>query len=172
MKRIPAAISASYNSSSILISILYFIGLIDWSHDSVKSRHNKRGRPYVYSPIIILRCFIVRIWFRLDSNRSLHHFICLNLSYNRKILRACGLSISYLPPSRRTFDRRLKTISKDIRERILTMENLFVSQDIVMPHILATDSTLMSAKGKFWHVSSMKKDIVRRLGIDLDETWS
>jgi len=48
------------------------------------------------------------------------------------------------------------------------MGNLFVSQDIVMPHILATDSTLMSAKGKFWHVSSMKKGIVPCPGIDID----
>ena len=51
------------------------------------------------------------------------------------------------------------------------MGNLFVSQDIVMPHILATDSTLMSAKGKFWHVSSMKKGIVPCPGIDIDARW-
>ncbi|MDN5846788.1 MAG: hypothetical protein L0H53_11000 [Candidatus Nitrosocosmicus sp.] len=37
-------------------------------------------------------------------------------------MKACGLSVSYLPPpSRRTFDRRLKTMSKDIKERISTM---------------------------------------------------
>ena len=151
MIQIPATIPASYNSSSILISILYFIGLIDWSHNSVKSRHNKRGRPYVYSPIIILRCFIVRIWFRLDSNRSLHHFLCLNLPYNRKILRACGLSISYLPPSRRTFDRRLKTMSTDIRERIATIGNLFVIEGLVRPYVVATDTALLKSNG---HVMS------------------
>lgn len=85
-------------------------------------------------------------------------------------MRACGLSVLQLP-SRRTFDRRLKTISKDIRERIATMGNLFVSQDIVKPHILATDSTLMSAKGKVWHMSSMKKGIVPCPGIDIDARW-
>jgi len=51
------------------------------------------------------------------------------------------------------------------------MGNLFVSQDIVKPHLFATDSTLMSAKGKFWHVSSMKKRIVPCPGIDIDARW-
>ncbi|CAN5875218.1 hypothetical protein BH23THE1_BH23THE1_35250 [soil metagenome] len=75
---------ANYNKSAILISILYLVGLIDWSSgNSVKSHHRRRGRPYVYSPTIILRCFIVRIWFRLDSNRSLHHLLSIELPYNR-----------------------------------------------------------------------------------------
>jgi hypothetical protein len=36
--------------------------------------------------------------------------------YNRKVLKACGLTSL---PDRRTFDRRLKTISPDIKERIV-----------------------------------------------------
>jgi len=45
---------------------------------------------------------------------------------------------------------------------------LFVSEDIVNPYILATDSTLIKAnKGKVWHKSSMTdKGIVPRSGID------
>ena len=114
LKQILSKRPASYSSSSILISILYLIGLIDWSSSrciSIKKhrggRARRRGRPYVYSPTIILRCFIVRIWFRLDSNRSLHHFLCLNLPYNKRIMKACGLSDSYLP-SRRTITARYK----------------------------------------------------------------
>jgi hypothetical protein len=86
-------------------------------------------------------------------------------------MRACGLSILPLP-SRRTFDRRLKTISIDIKERITTMGFLFVSEDIVNTYILATDSTLIKAnKGKVWHKSSMNKEIVPRSGIDTDARW-
>jgi hypothetical protein len=49
---------------------------------------------------------------------------------------------------------------------------LFVSEDIVNPYILATDSTLIKAnKGKVWHKSSMDKRIVRRSGIDKDARW-
>ena len=147
------------------------VGLIDWPYNSVKKNRHKRGRPYVYSPIVILRCFIVRIWFRLDSNRSLHHFLCLNLPYNRKILRACGLSISYLPPSRRTFDRRLKTISTDIKERIATIGNLFVIEGLVRPYVVATDTALLKSNGHVWHKSSMKEGVVPRSGIDTDARW-
>lgn len=173
MKQILSTRPARDNSSSILISILYFIGLIDWSHNSVKSHHNnKRGRPYVYSPIVILRCFIVRIWFRLDSNRSLHHFLSLDLPYNRKILRACGLSGSYLPlPSRRTFDRRLKTMSTDIKERIATIGSLFVIGGLVRPYVVATDTALLRSNGHVWHKSSMKEGVVPRSGIDTDTRW-
>jgi hypothetical protein len=108
---------------------------------------------------------------RLDSNRALHHYLSTYLPYNRKIARACGLSESNLP-SRRTFDRRLKTISIDIKERITTMGHLFVTEDIVNPYILATDSTLIKAnKGKVWHKSSMNQGIVPHSGIDTDARW-
>ena len=88
-------------------------------------------------------------------------------------MRACGLPTeSQFLPSRRTFDRRLKTISTDIKERIITMGLLFVLESLVNPYILATDSTLIKAnKGKVWHKSSMKKGIVPRSGIDTDARW-
>ena len=78
------------------------IGLIPWP----ESRKKKgRGRPYVYPPTVILRCFVVRIWFRLESNRALHDFLAMDYyPYNRKIMKACGLTSL---PDRRTFDRRL-----------------------------------------------------------------
>jgi hypothetical protein len=156
------------SSSSILLSVLYLVGIIVWPCNSIKHRH--RGRPYVYSPTVIIRCFIVRIWFRLDSNRSLHYFLSVDLPYNRKVMKACGLSSSYLP-SRRTFDRRLKTVSDDIIERISTMGNLFVLHDMVNPYILAIDSTLLRSKGHVWHASSMKEGIVPCPGIDTDARW-
>jgi hypothetical protein len=96
----------------------------------------------------------------------------LDLPYNKRIMKACGLSVSYLPPpSRRTFDRRLKTISTDIRERIAVMGNLFVSEGIVKPYVVATDTALLKSNGHVWHKSSMKEGIVPRSGIDTDAKW-
>ncbi len=144
--------------------------MIDWSCKFIKE-HRDRGRPCVYSTAIILRCFIVRTWFRLDSNRALHHFLSIELPYNRKVVKACGLSVSCLP-SRRTFDRRLKTMSIDIKERIATIGRLFVSEGLVKPYAIAIDSTLLKAyKGHVWHVSSMKEGIIPRPGIDTDAKW-
>lgn len=108
------------------------IGLISWSKPDRKKK-NKHGRPYVYSPTVILRCFVVRIWFRLDSNRTLHEYLAMDLVYNRKVMKGCGLS---RVPSRRTFDRRLATISNDIKNRITAMGELFVRKKIVDPYIV------------------------------------
>ena len=143
------------------------IGLIRWPHNS-RGGEGRRGRPYVYSPTVILRCFVVRIWFRLDSNRALHEYLAMEMPYNKKVMRVCGLSRI---PNRRTFDRRLATISNDIKNRITTMGKLFVHDKIIDPSILSTDSTLIKAKGHVWHKSSMKKKVVPRSGIDTDARW-
>jgi hypothetical protein len=83
-------------------------------------------------------------------------------------MKRCGLTQI---PDRRTFDRRLKTISIDIRERIATMTSLFLSERMIDPYIVAIDSTLLKAKGSVWHKSSMDKGIVPRSGIDTDARW-
>jgi hypothetical protein len=110
----------------------------------------------------------VRLWFRLDSNNALHIFLNRDCLYNHKLAVACGL-VSI--PSRRTFDRRLKTMSIDIKERISTMRCLFVEECITNPSITVTDSTPIKAKGYVWHKSSMEKGIVPRPGIDADAWW-
>lgn len=145
---------------------MYLVGLIRWPHNNRGG--GGRGRPYVYPPTVILRCFIVRVWFRLDSNRALHEYLAMDLSYNKKVMRGCGLSRI---PSRRTFDRRLVTISTDIKNRITTMGKLFVLEKIVDPSILSADSTLIKAKGSLWHKSCMTKEIVPHSGIDTDAKW-
>jgi len=95
------------------------------------------------------------MWFRLDSNNALHTFLNRDSLYNHKLALACGLVTI---PSRRTFDRRLKTISIDIKERITTMGYLFVAERLAMVDdhfITAVDSTLIKAKGRVWHKSSI-----------------
>jgi hypothetical protein len=140
--------------------------LIPWPE---YQRKKKRGRPYVYHPTVIVRCLVVRLWLRLDSNRALHGFLAMDYyPYNRKILKACGLTSL---PDRRTFDRRLSTISVDIKERIGAMAVLFVKEKFVDPYIVAIDSTLLRAKGHLWHKSSMIEGVVPRSGIDTDARW-
>lgn len=92
----------------------------------------------------------------------------MDCQYNRKLALACGLVTM---PSRRTFDRRLKTISTDVKERISTMGCLFVMEESADLSVTAIDSTLVRAKGHVWHKSSMKKGVVPRSGIDTDARW-
>ena len=90
------------------------------------------------------------------------------MPYNKKVMRECGLSRI---PSRRTFDRRLATLSNDIKNRITTMGKLFVHDKIINPSILSADSTLVKAKGHLWHKSSIRKKVVPCSGIDTDAMW-
>jgi hypothetical protein len=62
----------------------------------------------------------------------------MGCQYNHKLAIACGL-VSI--PSRRTFDRRLKTISTDVKERISTMGYLFAAEGPLDLFITAVDST-------------------------------
>jgi len=51
------------------------------------------------------------------------------------------------------------------------MGNLFVSEGLVKPYVVATDSALLKSKGRVWHASSMKEGIVPCSGIDTDARW-
>ena len=83
-------------------------------------------------------------------------------------MKSCGLDRL---PDRRTFDRRSKTISYDIRSRIDTMIILFVREGLVDPLIVSFDSCLLKAKGYVWDKSSMIKNIIPHSGIDTDARW-
>ncbi|MGB8935134.1 MAG: hypothetical protein WCC17_08520 [Candidatus Nitrosopolaris sp.] len=78
-------------------------------------------------------------------------------------MKACGLTS--LP------DRRLSTISTDVKERIAIMTSLFVKEKLVDAYIIAIDSTLLSQRSSM-HKSSMIKGGVPRSGIDTDARWS
>jgi hypothetical protein len=69
----------------------------------------------------------VRIWFRLDSNNALHTFLIIAYLDNLILEVACCLI--KIPSSRRTFDRRLKTIYTNVKERISTMGIYLLQKD-------------------------------------------
>ena len=139
--------------------------MIPWPKPS-----EKRGRPYLYSPTVMLRCFIVRIWLRIPSNNALHSFLSIDRAYNVRIMRACGLP--GMLPDRRTFDRRFRTISSEIRLRIDFMGGVFVDEKLVDPYIVSVDSTMLRGRrGLVWHKKSIEKGIVPYSGIDTDARW-
>ena len=128
-------------SESFLIGILRLIGLIPWPRVVAK----KRGRPYVYSPLVMLRCFVVRLWLRIPSDNALHSFFLLSVDnrYNARVMLACGLDRI---PDRRTLDRRFRGVSSDVSSRIDSMGHLFVEERLVDPYIVCVDSTTLEAR--------------------------
>lgn len=145
---------------SILIGILYLIGLLCLCNDDDK----KRGHPYIYPTAVMLRCRVTMIWMRIPSNNCLHQYF--EIPYNHKIMSACGL---HTLPDRRTFDRRFMTIP--VRKAISKMGNIFLLQGIADATTASADSSLLEARGPVWHVSGMKKNVLPIPGIDTDARW-
>jgi hypothetical protein len=159
-------LSRILRSGSFLIGILCLIGLIPWP--TIPSK--KVGRPFVYSPLVVLRCFVVRIWMRIPSNNALHAFLSVDNPYNRRIMRECGLSSSL--PDRRTFDRRFRRISSDVKSRIDSMGRLFVDGKLIDPYVVCVDSTMLRAKnGLVWHKKQREEGVVPYSGIDTEARW-
>jgi hypothetical protein len=153
-------------SESFLIGILRLIGLIPWPRVVTQ----RRGRPYVYPPLVMLRCFVVRVWLRIPSNNALHSFFLLSAENpcNAKVMAACGLD---RVPDRRTFDRRLDSSSLHLENRIDAMGWLFVEEKLVDPYVVAVDSTFLKARGNVWHRSCIEKGVVTYPGIDTEARW-
>ncbi|MEM3065380.1 MAG: hypothetical protein QW177_08415 [Candidatus Nitrosotenuis sp.] len=122
-------------TESILIGILYLIGLLSLYNDADQI---KRGRPYVYPTTVILRCFVVRIWFRIPSNNALHYFLSTDTAFHRRIMQSCGL---HSLPDRRTFDRRFKVLP--LQHMISTVGRQIVRDGIADAKIVSADSTLV-----------------------------
>jgi hypothetical protein len=149
-------------TESILIGILHLISLLSLYNDA---DHYRRGRPYVYPTTVILRCFVVRIWFRIPSNNALHYFLSVDTAFHRRIIKSCGL---HTLPDRRTFDRRFKVIP--VQNMICMMGQRFLREGIVESYVGAADSAIISCK-KVWHKSDMEAGRIPVPGIDTDARW-
>jgi hypothetical protein len=119
----------------------------------------------------MLRCFVVRLWLRIPSNNALQSFFLLSecKQYNARIVLACGLD---RVPDRRTFDRRFRRISPDVKSKIDSMGHLFVEEKLVDPYVVSVDSTILRARrGLMWHRKDMQVNRVPYTGIDTEAKW-
>ena len=145
---------------SFLISILYLVGTLYLYENAVR-----RGRPYVYSTVLMVQLFIVKSWMRIPSNNTLHYFLSIKCA-NDKLLKVCRLNQI---PDRRTIDRRFQCLP--INEIISTVGNLFVSEGLVNSESASVDSSMLKASGPVWHKSDIKKNHLPIAGIDTNAKW-
>lgn len=146
-----------------LFLLLKLVDQISWPEPS-----KKPGRPYVYPPLVMLKCFIAMVWLKLDSHRGLYSKLNSGTVEAERLKDACGLCRL---PSRRTFDRRFTDLASDLKQRILTMAKLLCEQKIVDPSIVSTDSSLLKANGNIWHKKQMEQGILPCGNIDVEAHW-
>lgn len=102
----------------------------------------RRGRPYVYSASVIVRAFMVIVYFRLNSYRSLSRFLLNNQAFRV----ACGFTTEI--PSYRTLSRRLQTLDSIVWSCAYQAISLLLKYHLVSFHFTATDSSLVEAMGR------------------------
>lgn len=108
----------------------------------------------------MVKIFVVMVAFKIDSFRSLSR----SLATNRDLRKACGLEKSV--PSYRTLSRRLKTLESPICQLVKQIVKVLYQQGVITLSIVASDSTLLKAKGKKKH-----KDKSGTYATDPDASW-
>ena len=147
-----------------LFLLLSLVDQVSWPESP-----KRPGRPYTYPPLVMLKCFTVMVWLKLDSHRGLYSKLNSGTAEAERLKEACGLQRL---PSRRTFDRRFNSLASDLKMRILTMAKLLCEEGIVDASIVSTDSSLLKANGNIWHKRYMKKGILPCGNIDAEAKWS
>jgi len=146
-----------------LFLLLSLVDKVSWPEPP-----KRPGRPFTYPPLVMLKCFIVMVWLKLDSHRGLYSKLNSGTVEAEWLKVACGLCRL---PSRRTFDRRFNSLGSDLKERILTMAKLFCERGIVDASIVSTDSALLKANGNIWHKKDRRQGILPCGNIDVEANW-
>ncbi|TAL59508.1 MAG: hypothetical protein EPN88_17210 [Bacteroidetes bacterium] len=117
------------------------------------------GRPFVYKPRVVICCFLVMVAKRL-SVRGLHALLT-----NKEDLLAVQIRKT-IPfpkekiPTRRTFDRRLKTSMKALQYSMVAVVLFAVKHFHLGIAHLAVDNRMFEAFGAIWHRKYQEKGII------------
>lgn len=108
-------------------------------------RHGDRGRPYVYKTKTVVNAFIVMVYFRLKSVRSLARFLLSHAYW----ANACGFDGQ--APNYRTLTRRLSVLDRPVMYFAGLAISILVKHHLISFQIISTDSSLCEAFGKPTH---------------------
>ena len=111
----------------------------------LQGKSSFRGRPFVYSVKAVTKAFLVMVFLKLNSVRSLARVLALN----PLIAQACSLKDN--PPSYRTLTRRFKTLESAVIEFAKQVIRVLVKYQVISLNIVSTDSSLLEAKGRKAH---------------------
>lgn len=130
------------------------------------------GRPLVYSPLVIVCCFIVMVAKKL-SIRGLHRFLTSEEDGVAIMLRNLIPFPEGKVPSRRTLDRRLKQCLLSIQLYMLAATKLMIQKFKLGIARLALDNRMFEAFGAIWHAKDMKAGIIpdKLRNVDTTAGW-
>jgi hypothetical protein len=134
----------------------------------------RRGRPTLYPDALFLKALVIMIVRRLHRVGEL----LAVLEEPTEEMRALRESLSGPEgrfPSRRTFERRLRSLPETLPERIGFLGRHLV--EVLKPwartgRAAAIDSTVLFARGGVWHKKDKEAGVVPHSSIDTEAGWT
>jgi hypothetical protein len=120
----------------------------------------QRGRPFVYQTKTVVNAFIVMVYFKLNSVRSLARFLMAHSFW----AKACGFKDK--TPSYRTLTRRLAVLDKPTVSFANQVIQVLARYHLISFQMISTDSSLCAALGKVAH-----KNHPQLKATDKDARW-
>ena len=132
-----------------------------------------RGRPVVYSQKLFMKALVIMIVRRLHKVGEL--LAVLEEPTPEMRMVCASLREEGRFPSRRTFQRRLKTLPESLPEQIGCLGRHLV--EVLKPwesrgRAVALDSTTLQAKGGVWHNKDKQRGKVPHSSIDTEAAWT
>jgi len=157
-------------SESLLVTL---VTLVDGIPVPPQPAKRPRGRPKVYSDRLFLKALLIMLVRHL---RTVHELLAVlaeptpEMAMLRALLREKGRY-----PTRRTWERRLKTIPATLPAQIGCLGRYLVA--LIQPwaaygRAVAIDSTILLANGGVWHKKDREQGIVPHTSIDTEAHWT
>lgn len=134
----------------------------------------RRGRPIVYSDTLFLKALVIMTVRRLHKVGELLA-ILEEPTQEMRSLRELLSGPEGRFPSRRTFERRLRSLPETLPEKIGLLGRHLVG--LLKPwaktgRAAALDSTVLRAKGGVWHKKDKEAGVVPHSSIDTEADWT
>ena len=157
---------------SVLVQLVRLVDRLPAASPSMSPA--RRGRPIVYSDTLFLKALVVMIVRRLHKVGELLA-VLEEPTPEMRSLRELLSGADGRFPSRRTFERRLRTLPETLPERIGLLGRHLVG--LLKPwaktgRAAAIDSTVLRARGGVWHKKDKEAGVVPHSSIDTEAGWT
>ena len=158
------------HQDSLLVTLLHQVDRLPTPAEPVQV---KRGRPKVYADRVFLKALLVMI---VRHFSKVHEFYTALQQPTREMLELQTLlSVNGHFPSRRTWERRLKSIPATLPDQIGCLGRHLVEQMGLWDtagRAVAFDSTVLRASGSVWHKKQREKGEIPVGSIDTEAHWT
>ena len=155
---------------SVLVQLIH---LVDQIPTPQPPPRRPRGRPVFYSEKLFMKALVIMILRRLHNMGELLAVLEEESAQMREVRQLLFEGGRF--PSRRTFQRRLKTLPNSLPDQIGCLGRYLV--EVLKPwessgRAVAIDSTTLQAKGGVWHKKDKEAGVVPHTSIDTEAGWT